>query len=179
MSAGGLRLRDLDPRSEAEVDLVARRMRQTLVEVLGAERGEAMYELDWLRERVRYHLGDARRAARVVLAEQGGSILGHAMARVEQSPDEGGTYGHFSTIFVEGEHRGRGVAGALIDEVERWLGDQGVPRITYDTGAHHHRVIGMFERRGYRIARREGEMVRLTLGLGPEGRRPPEKPVRD
>ena len=41
-------IRAIDPQSRAEVELVASRMRQTLVEVLGEEVGGNMYTMDWL-----------------------------------------------------------------------------------------------------------------------------------
>lgn len=158
-----MRLRDLDPGAEAEIDLVAARLRETLVEVLGEERGGAMYAMEWLRERVRFH-ADPTRQARVLLAEDDGAIVGHTMARLEH--DEAGPHGWFSTIFVAPTHRRRGVAVKLADETEAWLRALGVPRLAYATGARHARVITFFERRGYRIVARENEMVRLERSVG-------------
>jgi len=156
-------LRDIDPASDAEIALVAARMRDTLVEVLGEERGRATYTLDWLRDRVRFHL-DPARVGRVVLAEEAGAIVGHAIARVER--DEAGPYGWFSTIFVIPEARRRGIAVALADETEAWLLGRGLDRLAYATGAHHRRVIAFFERRGYRARAPEGEMVLLERRVG-------------
>jgi GNAT superfamily N-acetyltransferase len=153
-----LRVRALDPASTAEIELVAVRMQDTLDEVLGEARGRAMYSMDWLRERVRFHL-DPSRTARVLVAEDDGAIVGHAIGREEH--DEAGRHGWFSTIFVAPSHRRRGVAVALADAMEAWLVALDVPRLAYATGAHHARVIAFFERRGYRITLREGEMVRL------------------
>lgn len=55
--AGPLRIRALDPGSEAEIDLVAQRMRRTLIDVEGEETGTALYTMEWLRDQVRFHLG--------------------------------------------------------------------------------------------------------------------------
>jgi hypothetical protein len=59
-SCGTDHCRPIDPDSDAEVDLVAARMRETLVEVLGRERGEVMYTMEWLRARVRRHMHPSR-----------------------------------------------------------------------------------------------------------------------
>ncbi len=89
----GFRIRDIDPASDAEVDLVARRMRQTLVEVEGEEAGMALYTMQWLRDRVRWHLDPASTTGRVFLAEgPGGQVLGHAIVRIE-ADDSGRRFG--------------------------------------------------------------------------------------
>lgn len=51
-------LRDLDPDRPDEIERVAQGMRQTLIEVEGEgeARSASMYSLDWLRERLRWHL---------------------------------------------------------------------------------------------------------------------------
>jgi uncharacterized protein YqiB (DUF1249 family) len=49
-------LREIDPTSEAEIDLVARRMQATLVEVEREEMGLSLRSVPWLRDRVRWHL---------------------------------------------------------------------------------------------------------------------------
>jgi GNAT superfamily N-acetyltransferase len=41
-----MKIRPLDPGSEPEIDLVASRMRETLVEVLGEARGASMYSVE-------------------------------------------------------------------------------------------------------------------------------------
>src|SRR5437762_9348922 len=57
--AGGYRIRPVDPTSESELELAARRMRLTLNEVLGEEAGTALYSMEWLRQRVLWHLNPA------------------------------------------------------------------------------------------------------------------------
>lgn len=51
-----VKIREIDPILINEIELVATRMRQTLVEVLGPEKGTALYTMEWLLERVRWHL---------------------------------------------------------------------------------------------------------------------------
>jgi len=152
---GELEIRDLA--GEDEIAFAASRMRSTLVEVLGVERGVSMYSLNWLRERARFHMGPERIAK--VLVEHG-MIVGHALARVD-SPDDT-QFGLFSTIYVAPDYRGRGAATKLIEHVEDWFAGLGIEHVVYNTGAHHELVIGMFERRGYFITARADERVALT-----------------
>ena len=52
------KIRQINPSSSSEIELVAKRMRDTLMEVAGAERGEAMYSMEWLIERVLPSVGN-------------------------------------------------------------------------------------------------------------------------
>ena len=145
-------IRQIDPRSADEIALVAARMRQTLVEVLGEEEGTALYSMDWLLQRVRWHLDPAQTTARVYVAENAeGRITGHAIARIERD-DSTGPYGYFSTIFVEPNSRNKGLARSLILEVESWLTSMKMPRIVYNTAANHSKLIRLFEREGFQIS---------------------------
>lgn len=165
-SERGIVLRDLDASRDAEVRLVAERMRATLVDVLGAERGGALYTMEWLIERVRWHLDPNRTVARVVLAEHEGVVVGHAIARTERG-EGGAAFGYFSTVYVVPAFRKRGVATTLMSEVERWLASMGMPRIVYNTATHNERLLRLFARHGYRVTATEGEMVQLTKPLSP------------
>lgn len=155
-------IRDIDPGSDDEIALVASRMRQTLVEVLGPERGAQLYSMDWLLDRVRWHLDASRTVARIFLAEGAhGEISGHAIARIEH--DDGDlAYGYFSTIFVAPGARNRGVADALIRHTLAWLQSLEVPKIIYNTASNHSKLIRLFERHGFQITHREDAMVQLT-----------------
>ncbi len=146
---------------EDERALVARRMRQTLIEVLGEQRGAAMYTLAWLEARVGEHLG--RDDAAVLLAEHSGDILGHTIVRVEE--DDRGRFGLFSTTFVVPKARRQGVAGALLAAGEGWMTDRALLRAVTWTAADNGRLIGLYEGRSYQIVERPGEMVRLEKAL--------------
>jgi hypothetical protein len=85
------------PDCEAEIALVAQRMRDTLVEVEGPEVGGSLYSMDWLRERVRWHLNPLEAVARVYLAiDADQQVIGHTIVRKEED-EERGTFGLFST----------------------------------------------------------------------------------
>lgn len=154
-----MKIREIDPQSEVEVNLVAERMRQTLVEVLGKEKGESMYSMDWLIERVRWHLDQKNTDGRVFLSEdRAGRIVGQAIARI----DHGSSFGYFSTIFVEPAFRRNGVAVNLIKHVEDWFSKNGMPKIIYNTASNHVALISLFKSHGYEITDRESEMVQLA-----------------
>jgi GNAT superfamily N-acetyltransferase len=153
-------LRD-DP---AEIEIVARNMRQTLIDVLGAERGAEFYSLDWLVDRVRWHLAPERTAKVLVVEGPDGRIVGHAIVRVEVD-EEGASFGYFSTIFVEEASRRQGLATRLMASVEGWVRGHQLRRVVYNTAASNGRLLPLFQRHGYRVTLREGEMVQLTKDL--------------
>ena len=168
----GLRIRDIDPASEAEVDLVARRMRQTLVEVEGEEVGTALYTMEWLRGRVRWHLDPGNCTARVFLAEDnGGRVIGHTIVRIEAG-DTGGQHGLFSTIFVEPRSRKLAVGSRLLRHGEAWMAAQGMPEAATWTSATNAKLINLYGKHGYAIVARHvhdvtrTQMVRLAKALG-------------
>jgi ribosomal protein S18 acetylase RimI-like enzyme len=159
-----IRAANLDSREELE--LIATRMRGTLVEVLGEARGGGMYTHEWLRERARFHAG----VGVVLVAATAEGVVGHAMARVEDGA------GHFSTIYVEPSSRRRGVASALIDAIHAWFAERGMTTARYYTDADNAKLIALFEKHGYAITGRfeEERMVGLEAPIRRlfRGRRP-------
>lgn len=148
------------------MDLVAHRMRLTLIEVLGEARGRTLYTLEWLQERVRWHLDPEQCTGRVLLADSGGDVLGHTIVRLDE--ERSSTHaGLFSTIYVAPEARGRGIATQLLLHGERWLARQGARESATHTAEWNERLIRLFEGQGYRIAERfpTARMVRLCKAL--------------
>lgn len=139
--------------------IVAARMRATLVEVLGEARGAAMYDLPWLEDRVRFHLDPTRSTGAVFVAEDATETLGHTIVRLER--DAEGVFGLFSTTYVAPPARRRGVAAALLDAGEAWLASHAVRGTATWTAHDNAPLIALFTRRGYVIAERADEMVRL------------------
>ena len=158
-----IKIREINPDSSQEIDLVASRMRSTLVDVLGQDKGESMYTMDWLRNRVMWHLSPDR-DAKVFLAEKDGEIVAQAIVRVEKN-DNNVSYGYFSTIYVAPEFRNQGAARKLIQTVEAWCSGKGLPYVTYNTAEDNERLIELFKRRSYEIVARESEMVQLKKSL--------------
>jgi len=164
-------IREIDPASDAEIDLVAARMRQTLIEVEGEETGTALYTLEWLQDRVRFHLDPAKCIGKVFLAEApGGQIIGHTIVRIE-TDDAGRQYGLFSTTYVAPESRRLGVAAALLMHGEGWMQQQQLPESATWTSATNAGLIALYTRRGYAITQTHihettaTEMVRLSRKL--------------
>ena len=145
-----MRIRDLDPTSTAEVDLVAQRMHQTLIEVEGQDRGSSMYTMDWLVARVRWHLDGKARRGRVLLAElPHKQIAGHSIIRLESAP--GGAFGLVSSTYVDPAFRRAGLASALLLHSERWFSDEGMPSCCTWTSNTNAPLISLYERHGYSI----------------------------
>ena len=150
-------IRPLDRADPAELELVAQRMRLTLMEVLGDERGEAMYELEWLRDRVRFHLQPGRE---VFVLELDGEVVGHTIVR-----DEGDGVGLFSTTWIAPEARRRGLASALLDAGEGWMRARGLQVGQTCTATDNRGLRQLYEGRGYRVVEAADEMVRLEREL--------------
>jgi GNAT superfamily N-acetyltransferase len=160
-------VRTIEPASAQEIELVARRMRETLVEVLGEERGVALYTMEWLRERVRWHLDPAASTAAVFVSEDPtGHVTGHTIVRIEREPD-GTELGLFSTTFVEPAARRLGIATMLLLRGEEWIREQGMTISATCTSATNTRLIALYVAHGYRIDVEEGEMIRLAKRLAP------------
>lgn len=159
------KIRELNPDIEDEIFLVASRMQQTLVEVLGEEKGIAFYSMDWLVNRVQWHLDAHHTNAKIFLVENVDSkIVGHAIARVE-TDERKETYGYFSTVFIEPNFRNQKLASALLNHVENWLRNIRMLKIIYNTAESHEKLIRLFGHHGYQITHRESEMVQLTKQL--------------
>jgi GNAT superfamily N-acetyltransferase len=157
--------------SDREISLIASRMRLTLMEVLGAQAGAAMYTMDWLRERVRFHLDPLRCTAAIFVAESAaGELIGQSIVRVEPArPSDAApaaeVYGLMSTIYVVPAVRRNGVAEKLVEQAEAWMREQGLDRAATNTGQHNQKLIGLFEKRGYQISLHTEDMVQLSRQL--------------
>lgn len=147
-----MRLHALTLADTSAIDLVARRMRATLVEVEGEDAGGGMYSMDWLRERVRWHL-DGRAAEVVIAVDAAGEILGHTIYRVE-SDAAGRPLGLISTTYVVPEARRLGVAQQLLSRAEAWFRERGLPASCTWTSATNIPLIALYARNGYTEAER-------------------------
>jgi GNAT superfamily N-acetyltransferase len=166
-----LHLRELDPGDADGIGLVAQRMRATLVEVEGEEVGGRMYSMEWLRERVLWHLNPRLAEARVVLAEdEVGQILGHTIFRVEAGAS-GEASGLISSTYVVPDARRMGVAQELLDCAGAWFRERGIASISTWTSATNTPLIALYSRNGYVEAERGAndltgtQMVRLERRL--------------
>lgn len=163
-----LTLQALDEGDEAGIALVAHRMRQTLVEVEGEAVGTALYTMDWLRERVRWHLDPACCTGQVWLAvTAGGEVAGHTIVRAEADA-AGRRFGLFSTSYVAPAWRRQGVAGQLLLQGEAWMRGQGLGEASTWTSSTNTPLIRLYACHGYSEAERGANgqtgtvMVRLA-----------------
>ncbi len=135
-------LRDIDPRSDGEIALVAERMGATLIEV----EGQALYGMGWLIERVRWHLD--RADARVLLGiDAAGAIVGHTIFRIEQ--DDGQRFGLVSTSYVIPAARRQGYADAFLQAAEAWFRAQQLPLAATWTSSTNTPLIALYARHGF------------------------------
>jgi GNAT superfamily N-acetyltransferase len=82
-------IRPINPDSSTEIELVAARMRQTLIEVISEEVGSSMYTMEWLIQRAKFHLDPAQCDGQIFVAElPSGEIVGHTIVRVEKESGE-------------------------------------------------------------------------------------------
>jgi GNAT superfamily N-acetyltransferase len=162
----GHRVRFLDPSASGEIEQVAERMRATLVEVLGRERGTSLYDMDWLRARVRFHLDPRQSTGAVLLAEdRDGVVTGHTIVRIEREESAAAPFGLFSTTFVDPAWRRLAIASQLLAHGERWMLEHGVSMAVTYTASANDKLIALYEKHGYSIAASYEEMVRLAKGL--------------
>jgi ribosomal protein S18 acetylase RimI-like enzyme len=159
-------LREIDPGNDAEIALVAERMRATLMEVLGADRGVAMYTMSWLDNRVREHLDPARTTGAVFLAiSPSNEISGHTIVRREHE-DDGRLIGLFSTTYVHPSHRRGAVASMLLQEGEAWMEARELPFAVTYTDDQNEPLIALYRKHGYRIVDAQSDMVKIEKPLG-------------
>lgn len=140
-------------------------MRQTLVEVLGEERGSTLYTMAWLRRRVLWHLNPQKSTGQVFLSENAdGHVTGHTIVRVERD-DDGRDIGLFSTFFVEPESRRTAVATSLLRRGEEWMLQHGMTEAVTYTSDTNVNLINLLGQNGYRMVDAGSEMVRLAKPL--------------
>lgn len=158
-------IRPIDRNSEREIELVAMRMRDTLVEVLGEERGGAMYTLEWLIDRAKLHLDPVNCTGEIFLAvDDSGEIVGHTIVRLEK--DDTGQFGLFSTIYVVPSARGGGHAKSLIAQGEEWFNGHGMLRLYTYTEENNEPLKRLFCAMGFHVAEIKDEFAILMKTIG-------------
>jgi GNAT superfamily N-acetyltransferase len=158
-------IHELDPASTSEIELVASRMRDTLIEVLGEERGGGMYTMDWLIKRVEWHLDPKICTGEVFLAtESAGHVVGHTIVRLDTDFD-GRPIGLFSTTYVEPSRRRRGVARVLVARGEAWMREQGMTKAVTYTDPGNTGLIELFSSAGFVVTEIRGEFAVVVKEL--------------
>ena len=103
-----------------------------------------------------------RDAARILVAEEGGRILGYAYATLEERNwnDLLDACGKLNDIYVDGAARRRGVARALVDAVFAWFRENDAPRVVLLSAWQNPEAHAFFESLGFRKT-----MVEMTAEL--------------
>jgi GNAT superfamily N-acetyltransferase len=158
-----LLIRPIAPECAAELELVAGWMQATLTEVEGQENAARLHSLEWIRERLRWHLDNPEVCARVLLATIGeGKIIGHIILRREHDPDGSG-YGLISTIYILPDYRRLGIADRLLMAGEAWFVGLGLGRSSTWTSATNPKLIRLCEKHGYAVTDQARHEVTGTL----------------
>ena len=137
-------------------------MHDTLVEVLG----HCEYSLDWLRDRVQFHIDCG-----AVFVAEGRRLLGQTIVREEDGK------GLFSTTYVIPEARRLGVAEALLDQGEHWMRLRGMRSSRTYTSMTNVKLIRLFEKRGYGVVLTNTEKSMVVLERSLENHAPAENGV--
>lgn len=98
----------------------------------------------------------------VLVAERAQEVIGYLYAGIEprnwkELREEAG---FIHDVLVTDEHRGAGVAEALMREAFAWMRERGVPRVLLWTAASNARARRLFERLGFRPT-----MTEMTMEL--------------
>jgi ribosomal protein S18 acetylase RimI-like enzyme len=104
--------------------------------------------------------------AAVLAADDAGTLVGYAFARVEPASLVAltGPVGWIHDLYVATESRGRGIGSRLLDAAIEALGERGATDILLGVAAQNETAAALFRRRGFRPTLQE-----MTLNLG-EGR---------
>ncbi len=96
----------------------------------------------------------AESSAHVLVAETEGHLVGSIIGTFD------GWRGNIYRLAVHPDHRRRGVARALVAEVEKKLAEQGAKRITALVAKAHPQAMSFWEAVGYRVDERIVRRVR-------------------
>lgn len=104
----------------------------------------------------------ARPECVVLVAEEGGTVVGYAFGGVEGTDYMAlrGPAGVIYDLIVESERRRQGVGGLLLDRMIAALGDGGAPRVVLSTAARNEAAQALFAGRDFRRT-----MIEMTREL--------------
>lgn len=105
-----------------------------------------------------------------LLVERAGRVLGYALCRLIDGPDDtfpvGASFGDLYSLSVAEGERGAGIGTMLLDAVDAELERRGVRDLRISVLAGNDRARALYERRGLEVA----ELALFRFGL-PSGRR--------
>jgi len=160
------KVRPLNIKSESEKDLIAKRMRLTLIDVMGEEKGSDFYPSSFFKERLEWHLNLEDKCGVLVCESEAKDILSHVIVRVEKDSDiHYRPFGFFSTIYVVPKWRRKGIARLMINEVHKWCLERNLSKVTYSTAINNDGLLSLLKELKYVEFKRAYEMVSLVKSL--------------
>ena len=91
----------------------------------------------------------------VWLAHQGDRAIGYLTAEVYEpdaaSENEAGPVGFIDEVFVVPEHRGGGIATALMNTAIEWLNEQAIGRVVLHVYSRNEHALQLYERMGFSV----------------------------
>jgi GNAT superfamily N-acetyltransferase len=100
--------------------------------------------------------------AEVVVAELDGEIIGSGFARIDMSEPYLAHAQHawFGFMFVEPQHRGKGVVSKIIEVLKQWSVAQGMTVIRLDVYSGNVSAIKAYEKAGF-----TSSMIEMRMGI--------------
>lgn len=91
----------------------------------------------------------------IFVADCDGEIAGYAHVKVSETPKvfARGAESNISEVYVAPDHRGKGIAGELMDRAEKWADDRGCEYVTLSVNADNETARQVYESRGYETRR--------------------------
>ena len=122
-----------------------------------------MYTLEWLEERVRWHIrAETCPGAVFVVGTPAQDWLAHCIVRASEGVTDEGL---FATTYVRPEARRRGIAGGLIEHGEVWMAHQGFRTARSYPHPDNRPLQALYRARGYTLQREDDAFVSLSRAL--------------
>ena len=88
----------------------------------------------------------------VVVAVIDDVIVASAYAQIREAKDylDHQLYAYLGFMFVEPEHRGKSINGAIIESLEKWIKRQGVSEVRLDVYADNNSALSAYNKKGFK-----------------------------
>jgi len=104
--------------------------------------------------------------ARVVLAEDGPTVVGCGFARIDVSKPylRHGRHAYLGLMYTDPASRGAGVNRRIVDALAQWCRTRGITELRLDVYAGNAAAISAYQKAGF-----SPHLVEMRLGLNPTG----------
>ncbi|MCC9134922.1 GNAT family N-acetyltransferase [Pontibacter silvestris] len=68
-------------------------------------------------------------------------------------------------VFVKPEHRGKGIAAALLADIECWMHESGFTKAVLETGDRLQEAIGLYRKKGYEVIENYGPYAEMEHSI--------------